>query len=321
MSEFRIDREKTGAIENSLETIAKSAIRARIQLADIQKNLMMTNAGYQEIAACLEHEGDVIQEQAEAAASMQGALRLISRKYLFTEMQIIGILSLMSDDKFKIEGAWKHKGTDGQLAEGLNYDVNGSLLAGEAGVKTSGLGIEAYAKGHGATGSASLESEYAKASVTASAANVSASAKVALGTKASADKNGKTSYMIAGAEASAAANLAEGKVKLQAGTDKNNVHSEYSGSVVGADASAKAGVYSENGATVAKAKAEAEAYWAKGEVTQGFSIGGVKVDFTLEGMLGVQAEVGGEASLDGASAGVGLGPLGIKVKIDWSSLF
>ena len=321
MSEFRIEQEQVKTVVNTFEGVAKTIINARIQMANVQRMLLTMNESFKEVSDCLENMGTCLQQQAEDAATMQGTLRVISRKYGFTEMQIIGIVNLMKDDKFKVSGAWKQGEKAGELADGTKYNVNGSLLSGDAGVKIDGMGVEAYANGHGASGEATLESEYAKTTVSGSVANAEASVKVGMGMDAGADEDGSSSYMVIGAEASAAVNAAEGSVSTQLGTDDYNVHGEVSGSVVGADASASAGVYVEDGNTVASAKAEAEAYWAKGEVTQGFSIGGIKVDFTLEGMLGVQAEVGGSASLGGVSGDVGLGPIGLKVKIDWSGLF
>lgn len=97
------------------------------------------------------------------------------------------------------------------------------------------------------------------------------------------------------------------------------MHGSADGSVLGAKAEAGAGVtVNENGSSSVKAKAEAEAYVAKGEVSGGFTIFGVDIDLGVEGMVGVQAEAGGEVSSSGFSFDVGLGPIGGEVKIDWS---
>lgn len=70
------------------------------------------------------------------------------------------------------------------------------------------------------------------------------------------------------------------------------------------------------GTAMVKAKAGAEAYLAKGEVSGGVTILGVDVDFGVEGMVGVQAEAGGKVSSTGVSVDVGIGPIGGKINID-----
>ena len=320
MAKFDIDIPKTEKAISKFESVEKTIIQSVVQMSDAAKVLKNMDPAFKDVAEYLTKVGQSAMKQAEDAVQLQGTLTLIKRKYPFTEMKIIGLMELLSEDKLKVMGAVK-SGSATYEKDGVTFRADGSVLNGEAGFKREGLHVEAYAKGSALEGSASAESEYAKVSVSGSAANVEASAKIGLGTDQNWDEDGTASYMMAGAEVSASANAAQASIDSQVGTDDYNIHSNAEGSVVGADASAKAGIYMENGEIQAKAKAEAEAYWAKGEVSSGFTIAGIKVDFTVEGMVGVQAEAGASVSSGGVSGDLGLGPIGLKIKIDWSDLF
>lgn len=320
MAKFDIDISKTENAISKFESVEKTIIQSVVQMSDVAKVLKNMDPAFKDIAEYLTKVGQSAMKQAEDAVELQGTLTLIKRKYPFTEMKIIGLMELLSEDKLKVMGAVK-SGSATYEKDGVTFRADGSVLSGEAGFKREGLQVEAYAKGSALEGSASAESEYAKVSVSGSVANVEASAKIGLGTDQNWDEDGTATYMMAGAEVSASANAAQASIDSQVGTDDYNIHSSAEGSVVGADASAKAGIYMENGEIQAKAKAEAEAYWAKGEVSSGFTIAGIKVDFTVEGMVGVQAEAGASVSTRGVSGDLGLGPIGLKIKIDWSDLF
>ena len=180
-----------------------------------------------------------------------------------------------------------------------------------------------------AKGSISGKSEYAKGSLEATLGKLSASGKI----KASIFEDGKLRPGLL-AQAKAGGSVLYGEANGQLGTDKYNIHTKAKGDLLTGEASASAGVgviekEDSNGnksTTVGlKAKAGAEAYLAKGEVSGGFTIGGVKIDVSVGAKAGgAGAKAGGELTAGGASvdlgAGLGLGgELGVAV--DWSDLF
>ena len=120
------------------------------------------------------------------------------------------------------------------------------------------------------------------------------------------------------AKVSAEATVVEGKIKKRVGSKDFNVHTKAEGKVL--TASAEAGVdLSKEGL---KASASAEAYLAKGSVSKGITLFGIKLDATVEGKaggagIGGMAEVGGEKASGYIGAGLGLG-VGLKLEIDWS---
>ena len=129
------------------------------------------------------------------------------------------------------------------------------------------------------------------------------------------------------ANVSAKANVAEGKVSSQFGTNEFNYHTEAKGSVLGAKAEAgvQAGkIMNEDGTYKygVSAKAGAEAYVAEGSVSGGFTLFGIKFDASVSGKAGgAGASIGGEATTSSAEGEIGLGlglGLGLKVKVDWS---
>lgn len=129
------------------------------------------------------------------------------------------------------------------------------------------------------------------------------------------------------ANVSAKANVAEGKVSSQFGTDEFNQHVEASGSLLGAKAEAglQFGKIEDEDGTVkygVSGKAGAEAYVAEGSVGGGFTLFGIKFDASVTGKAGgAGVSAGGEVTTSGAEGEVGLGlglGLGLKVKVDWS---
>lgn len=109
-----------------------------------------------------------------------------------------------------------------------------------------------------------------------------------------------------------------GKGSATVGNDQYNVHAGAKGSLGYAGAEAKVGM----GADGLTAKASAEAYAAKGEVSGGFTVLGIKVDVVGEGKAGGAGVKGGfGADSNGFEVEGGLGVLvgvGGKLKVDWS---
>ena len=127
--------------------------------------------------------------------------------------------------------------------------------------------------------------------------------------------------------------VAKGKVGARYGDEKNNVHVNADGSVLGAEAHVKSQIgmleYTDSsgnkqtGFGVA-ASAGAEAYVAKGRVSGGFSLFGVKVDIGAEGKLLDAGASAGVEYIPGKfkgkiGAGLGLGA-GLDISIDWSNV-
>lgn len=128
--------------------------------------------------------------------------------------------------------------------------------------------------------------------------------------------------------AKAEANVAEGKVSGQFGTDEYNAHISADGTLLGAEAEAKlqAGKIVEEDGTVkygVEGKVGAEAYVAEGSISGGFTLFGIKFDASVEGKAGgAGAKAGGEISTGTAEGELGLGlglGLGVKVKMDWTN--
>ena len=107
------------------------------------------------------------------------------------------------------------------------------------------------------------------------------------------------------------------KRSVRLGTEDVNVHASGEETLFGAKADGKAGFNLQEGVF---AKAGAEAYVAKGEIKGGIDLFGVKVDLTGEAMYGVNATAGAEVGPKAAEGELGLGPVKVKLNVDWSGL-
>ena len=143
-------------------------------------------------------------------------------------------------------------------------------------------------------------------------------------------KGGKLSPSIE-AELKAKVAAVEGEVNQKLGNDDFNMHAHADGTLLGAEAEAscKVGeiVYKDSHGVEhkeygASAKVGAEAYVAKGRVSNGFTILGVNFDVGVEGkFMDASAYAGGEVTSSHASGKVGLGlglGLGLDFSVDWS---
>jgi len=200
------------------------------------------------------------------------------------------------------------------LSAEANAGAEAHISADENGFE-AGAGASAEASASAAEGSVSADYKYASGSISGSlmAASASAATVATLGYR---DGQG---YGELSAKGEVSASAAHGEVEGKFGTDYLNIYGKAEGSRIGADASAEAGItVNENGSVSMKAKAEAEAYAAKGEVSGGYNFLGIQIDVGIEGMIGVQAEAGGEISSSGFETDLGLGPIGGNLSIDWS---
>ena len=215
--------------------------------------------------------------------------------------------------------------------------AKGNVLGGK--IKTSSKGswdsrkgeIGAEAKvsadGYLATGEVSAGLGLASIAASGTVGAVGASGKIG----ATLFKNGKFAPTI-GAEAKAEASVAKGDVKVNFGSDDNNLHGKASGQVLTAEAKAKANIgkieYEDSTGNTktgygAELEVGAEAYAAKGSISGGFTLFGIKVDAEVEGKSGgAGAKAGGSVTSSSASGELGLGlllGLGVKVNVDWSN--
>lgn len=121
------------------------------------------------------------------------------------------------------------------------------------------------------------------------------------------------------AELGAEAYVAKGDVSYKLGSDQVYAYADAEGALVGADASAGAGVKVTPEGVEASAKLEAEAYLAKGEIKGGYNLFGIDIGVSAEGMVGVQAEAGASVSAKGFEIDLGLGPIGGTLTVDASN--
>ena len=126
-----------------------------------------------------------------------------------------------------------------------------------------------------------------------------------------------------GAEAKVGGDVLSGEAKIQAGSDKNNLHGAAEGKVLGGEAGVEAGAGKmSDGSYGVKGQAGAEIYAAKGKVKGGFSLFGIDVEVGVTGKAGAAGAVaGGEVTTKGVKANAGLSAiLGVEgeISIDWS---
>ena len=116
------------------------------------------------------------------------------------------------------------------------------------------------------------------------------------------------------AKASAEATAAQAKAKTSFGSDSNNIHAEAEGKVLTAGANAELEVSKDS----IKAQVGAEAYVAKGSVSGGVTIFGIKIDAKASGGVGgASAVAGGEITGAKATGKIGLG-LGVGAELELS---
>lgn len=336
MSKFSV---KTGNVKREVDSLKGISLQlkdSREEVHSIASSVAISGAAYSIIKKSLNDAVDNLDELKRNTESMKSGLSDIVKLYATTEAK-------MTATKVKLRAI----GTAGKSADhaGASTSASASTSAADGSVSTSGKYGDAEASGsvfsadasasaqahagdgdYSASGQAGASASVVKGNASASNAygEASASGSVLAASAAIAGsagvqyENGKVSGGVE-ASASAKAAVANAEAEAKAGTDDINAHGSAEGSVLGAKAEAEAGATAnKNGSSSVKAKVDAEAYVAKGEVSGGFTIFGVDVDLEVEGMVGVQAEAGAEVSSTGISFDVGLGPIGGEVKIDWS---
>lgn len=328
----------------------QAAIKSDIQaINSIATRLAFSDGSTERVRRSLRVVSGRLDDSEKKLKAMKRALGDISTAYIRTEQNVKDHAVIpgfeVSGSLFNAEAsasagvqdgkASASAGASASVAEGtFAYDSRygsvtgeGKVLSAEANAEAeahayrtedgfeAGASASASAGASAAEGSVSAESKYAAGSIAGSllAAEASAAAAATLG------YHDGYLYGELSAKAEVSASVAHGEAEGRLGAENLNMYGKAEGSAVGAGASAEAGVtVNENGSVSVKAKAEAEAYLAKGEVSGGFNILGIEIGVGIEGMVGVQAEAGGEISTSGFELDLGLGPIGGNLSIDWS---
>ena len=144
-------------------------------------------------------------------------------------------------------------------------------------------------------------------------------------------KDGKFSPAIQG-KLKGKVSVLDGKIGYRIGSKDYNYHTSADGSLVTAEGEISVGAgkikwTDKNGVEHqgygVQGKIGGEAYLAKGKVTGGYTIMGIKIDVGVSGGVGGGgASIGGQITADGASGTIGGGVLvggDLNVSIDWSN--
>lgn len=248
-------------------------------------------------------------------SGMKAALEDIAEEYERAEKSLSAKNTMPSSTtSYSYKKAYAEK-SENYTAGGEVYRADGTAgtAEGEAGLEK----YRAYAEGNVsvAKGEVSVSSDYGKVTVGGSIAEGKGEGSAGIPDAGCMDKKGAG---FAGVSASVSAAAVSAYVNSRTGSEEYNVHAGAKGDAFGAEANAEAGVRVENGGVSFRAGAGAEAYCAKGEVSLGVTILGIDVDVSVEGMAGAEAKASVEAGTGSAEAEGGLGPVGVKIKVDWS---
>lgn len=314
------------------------------------KNSMPLNGdvGIQ-IKKAMKESSENLRVLSETASSFSSVLKDVGNKYLVTEAEGVGdndkfsLFKLLNSNPIISGSLFSGSATsvNSLFGKDLSTTVEGDIL-GYSVKRTSNSTLsrkleespdkknwkieEAIeAEGHIAKGKIKNSIGLFSSEVAGTVGSVGAKGGVGL----SLLKDGKFSpsaYITAKGEASAL----NGEFTSKFGTDKNNTHINGKGTLLGAEAEATGNVgyitYEENGVLKkefgVQGKVGAEAYLAKGRVSSGLSIFGVKIDVGVSGTAGgvggtaeVRYTTGGFSGKINASLLLGLG---LDVNVDWS---
>lgn len=327
MSDFNVD---TGAVKKQgdvFSSIILSLGNYSEQVNNIAAQLCISGGGAAGLRSGLRKAAGNLDKEKEGTQSLKACLEGSVFLYVNTEKSIVGSAKSIygnSSSAHNVGASASASAASGNVtSKDGNAQANGSFANASASANAEahagngdyGASAGANAEASLLKGNASVSGAYGEASASGSVLSASAEAG------AEANLYIKDGVAYGGATASAAVTAAVATAKLdgEIGTEKNNLHAQAEGSVLGAEAEAKAGVtVNENGTTTLTAKVGAEAYLAKGEVSTGFSLLGIKVDLGVEGCVGVEAKAGGEVSTSGVEVECAFGPIGGKIGIDWS---
>lgn len=356
MSDFEINIPGIQTDWSELIGVGRKMLFARAKMENVKNNLRgsISQPGYAEIQKSLVSASKSISNQIEHIQKLSVGLKQISDIYVKNEQAILDSMGV--EEKHAVYGKvlpgviWKVDGLHNRIQNGaagattfFGIPVSGAIGGGLFGYEKKGKTTFGVKKKDGKLDSIGA---FAEGSVSGHVAEGHGSVKVGISeTKGSAKfltggvtgaiglalvKDGKfTPQAVAKAKAEVAA--ASAKVENKIGNDEYNFHTEAKGKALAAEAKAEAGIgvismTDENGneySTIgAQADVGAEAYVAKGEISQGFTIMGIKFDVGAEGKAisagahaGVKVNTGGIKGDIGASLGLGLG---LNFSIDWT---
>lgn len=361
MSEFRVDYRKlknsattVKGVSNTLDTYIRS-------LDDVVQKLHCVNSGvYGAITSTIKGIESELAQLKKESKKMGEVLEKTADTYKTTESKIVGDTVQASNSFIKMDRGYSTNNTDtysGIISEnGMTEARSGASASvwtehlsidmfdgfNKADTSRTALGAEAYAMaGHSnnlfnlaayatAGASAYVYKEDINASTFWGLNRFDASGEV-LSANAGADVSFSNNLFRKpdfGAGAFANAQVAKGEFVNTIGTDKDNIFAEAEGGVLEAEAYAEVrnGIYTdEDGDTVfgRKASVGVGAYLAEGEVTGGFTMGGIKMSASIGGEVGVGAnaefELNNESLRIGGQFATWLGLKG-DVEIDWSGV-
>lgn len=353
MSEFFVKSKQLSEEANRLSNIAQSVAGAKKSVSSIGSALNNRILRSSRYSSSLKNSFENISGKLETTKGdidkLSEALDNISHLYENKEEEITGY------DNGEQKSLW-YKLTNGGISDavvsgsrasdavllGINAfgSVEGSVLGGSAGVKTSGVlkwntekpdekdlyaSIVAEANGHVAHGK--VNGNFGILSGEAEADLFSGSAKGEAGINIM--KDGKFDPSLY-AKISADVAVLSGATALSIGSEYNNVHANANGKVLSAEAEAGIQVGKVTNAKTGKVEDGVSGEFsvgaavAKGSVSGGVTVFGIKIDATLKGeVLAVGAEgkasvteSGFEVGLKG-SAGIGGG---VDISVDWSGV-
>ena len=358
MSDFEVNIPGIQTEQTDLIGIGRKLIFTQVRLETVKNSLRgsISQPGYAEIQKSLGNISKSIRNQMEHTQKLSVGLKQISDTYIKTEKSI---LNSMNSDAPQIipkpifPNSWKFRSfmrlitpaSAGALISttAFGIPVSGSIGAGYLGGELTGktgfgvkkkdgkvdsVGIFAEGTASGYIGEIHGKAKNGISEISGSAKFITGGATGSIGL--SLVKDGKfTPQAVAKAKAEVAA--ASGKIENKMGNDDYNFHTNAKGKALSAEAEAQAGagvitMTDENGkeySTIGvEAGVKAEACVAKGEVSQGFTIMGIKFDVGVEGKVlsagahaGVKANTGGIKGNIGASLLLGIG---LNFSIDWT---
>lgn len=337
--------------------IGRKLLFTQARLETVKNSLRgsISQPGYAEIQKSLGNISKSIRNQMEHTQRLSVGLKQISEIYTKTEKSILNsmdsnttgiinaifptdwilwfLIRLITPASAGVAGEVIVFGVPVSGAIGTGYlggDVSGKTSFGvkKKDGKIDSIGVFAEGSASGYMGEVHGNSKIGISETNASAKFITGGTSGAIGM--SIYKDGKlTPQAVAKVKAEVAAVSAKAENKI--GNDEFNYHTTAKGKALGAEASAETGVgvitvTDKNGKEYrtigAQAEMKAEAYVAKGEISQGFSVLGIEFDVGLEGKAisagahaGVKANTGGIKGDIGASFGLGIG---LNFSIDWT---
>ncbi len=348
MSDFSVDAELVKRHGEDFTSMMNALGRCSSDIENIASQLSITGGGASEIRNSLRIVSGNLEKEKDGAKNLRECLVNSMGSYIAAENLIKGTQAGKGNASARSDGGTgSYGGSSGNeekkwyedvhtVAEGgasytnqygTTFSASGYALGGDIGAGVDGLAFNAYMKGNVLDGQASVESDYGKVGVHGSV--LGGEGKFAIGftgmdysVHAQEGEDDEYEGMLAGIMGTASAYVAQGDVEARVGSEKNNINVGADGTVLGAEAEAKAGVFYDNKGIGVGAEASAEAYVAKGEVKGGFDIAGIKFSGSVGGKaLAAGAHAGGHVTTGGVNLDAGASLLlgvDLGISVDWS---